>query len=250
MHIKLKPLFIPLTLLFCSLSVFALPQNNDVSAEQIMTSLESVYSKSNSYSDSGLVKTTFFTEDGARVSGRPFATDFIRSKNFRFEFASKHPFPFATLDRTIIVKNENGVFQWRNHDLGEDKKGIHEENSLGLAIAGATGISGGSAYRMPSLLGVKGVGGWKKKLTDYNEILRIEDGLLNGETYYRINAIYQGKKDKTKSIVLWINKTTYLIHRIDSKHQFPKFRTESTTTYSPSVNIDIKNSRFILNNDM
>jgi len=252
MNIKLKHLFLPLTLLFCSLSVSSLPQNNAISAEQIMTYLESVYKKSNSYSDTGLEKTTFFTVDGVRTSERPFATDFIRFKKFRFEFAFKHPFPFAKLKRTIIVKNENGVIQWQNHDLGEDKKGIHKEKSLGLAIAGATGISGGSAYTMPSLLGVKGVGGWKNKLIDYNEILRIEDGVLNGVTYYRINATYRGKKDKTKSKsrVLWVNKTTYLIHRIDSDHQFPEFRTESITTYSPFVNNDIKDSRFILNNDI
>ena len=171
MIIKLRSLILTLGILSYSSSVLSLPQTveaieNIISAKQIMNSLSRSYKNCNSYSDTGLVKTTFFRANNKRISERPFSTDYIRAQKFRFEFASKQPFPFAKLDRTIIVRSEGSVKQWQNHDLGEDKKGIHEEESLGMAIAGATGISGGSAYTVPSLLGVKGISGWKKKLTE------------------------------------------------------------------------------------
>jgi hypothetical protein len=258
MIFKLRSLILTLGILSYSSGVFSLPQKVEpkekiTSAKQIMSALKREYEKCNSYTDTGLVKTIFFRADNKRISETPFSTDFIRAKKFRFEFASKHPLPFAKLNRTIIVRSDGSVKQWQNHDLGEDKKGIHKEESLGMAIAGATGISGGSAYTIPSLLDVKGIIGWKNKLTDFHQVLRIEDGVLDGKSYYRINAVYRGKEDKnqtkTKSRIIWINKTTYLVHRIDSEHQFPDFRTETSTIYKPFVDVHIGDSRFILTND-
>ena len=86
------------------------------------------------------------------------------------------------------------------------------------------------------------------------EVNRIDDGVLDGDSYYRIDAIYRGKDDKhqtwTQSVIIWVNKVTYLVHRIDSEHQFPDFRTETSTTYKPFIEVDIENSRFLLTNDI
>lgn len=259
MTFKFKTLLLVLVTLLLSPNVYCSAKElaegtESISAEGVMKALEDVYKNCNSYSDSGLVQTTFFREDDKLVSETPFFTDYIRDESFRFEFTTKHPLPFAHPNKTIIVKNDGIVKEWRNFDLGDVKKGIQQEESLSMAIAGATGVSGGSAYTIPVLLNVKEIGGWKRKLTSFHSARLIEDGEMEGKSYFRIIAEYLGKDENKqptiRSKTLWVNKETYLIHRIDTQTQFPNFRTETSTTYNPSININIDKSRFLLTNDV
>ena len=102
------------------------------------------------------------------------------------------------------------------------------EESLGLAVAGATGVSGGSAHNIPSLLLPKEVGG--RKLTDVADTKRISDAMINETPCYRIRGTYADDP-----ITIWIDQETHLVRRIDTQSEFDDFTTEETTVYDPVI---------------
>lgn len=109
-----------------------------------------------------------------------------------------------------------------------------------MAIAAATGVSGGPALTIPVLLMPKVIEACS--VTDLQQPNRIADTVLDDVECYRI----QGKQ-KASDITLWISKKTYLIHRIDESDQFTDFRTETTTTYKPRVDVVLDESKLTFN---
>jgi hypothetical protein len=122
-----------------------------------------------------------------------------------------------------------------------------------MGLAGATGVSGGSARTIPVLLMPDSIEG--RRLTELTELKRLEDAKLGGVDCYRIKGKFKVDpaereafrkslkkvtgKDPTPSKrgpeTLWIDKSSFLLRRIDKETQFDSFRTESTTTYEPLI---------------
>jgi outer membrane lipoprotein-sorting protein len=211
---------------------------DSTTAKHIITQVADVYKTCKSYFDSGVVKTIFFMKDGKHVDEKPFTTAFVRPDRFRFECSSKFPIPGAKPMRYIVWAKGKDVRSW-----WDVQPGIKKEVSLEMALAAATGVSGGSAHTIPVLLMPKEIGGWS--VTELHQLNRIADSLLDNVECYRI----QGKRKVSDSelITLWISKKTFLIHRIDSTHKFPEFRTETTTTYKPKVDVVIDESKLTFN---
>jgi len=243
----LKSIFFVILLGLFSFKVSAISPK--LTAEEILTQVAKTYRQIESYSDKGVVKTLFFTESGKRLDEKPFATDFVRKENFRFEFSNKHPFLFSPTYKSIIFGLGNNAVTWRSHKLGEDNVGINKEESLDMAIAGATGISGGSAYDIPALLQVSGIGKWKNTLVSYPFNERLTDEQWRESTFYKIEVKRPNKNSDIKgeyvSEILWIDPKTFLIHRIDSATEFKNFRTQNTTLYNPRIGIEIPAERFV-----
>jgi len=104
-----------------------------------------------------------------------------------------------------------------------------------MAIAGATGVSGGSAHTIPSLL-IPKVGG--KLITHINNPKLLDDNKdENGIVCYLI------KSDSNET--LWIQKETFLISKIEKSTEFDDFMTKSVTVYNPQVNIKIPEKNFL-----
>ena len=59
---------------------------------------------------------------------------------------------------------------------------------------------------------------------------RIEDGKLEKFECFRLEGKYVNNP-----ITLWIDKTSYLVRRVDEQAKFDDFRTEQTTTYDPVI---------------
>lgn len=205
-------------------------------ATEIIMQLENVYKTCESYSDSGIVKTVFFTNDDKRIDEKPFTTAFIRPDQFRFEYSSKFPIPGSESMRHIVWANGEDVRTW-----WDIKPGAKQMPSLGMAIAAATGVSSGSALTIPRLLMPEVIEAWS--VTNLQQTNRIDDAVLDGVDCYRV----QGKDKSSRITTLWISKKTYLIHRIDESHQFTDFRTETTTTYKPNVNNVIDENKLTFN---
>src|SRR6185503_1188748 len=108
------------------------------------------------------------------------------------------------------------------------RPGVEKQYSLGAAIAGATGVSGGAAHTIPVLLLGKAIGG--RRITEMEAATRIGDAELDGVTCFRVTGTLA-----TTAITLWIDASTFLVRRIDSPQDFGDFRTETTTTYCPVV---------------
>jgi outer membrane lipoprotein-sorting protein len=207
------------------------------SPNTIITLVANVYKSCKSYADTGIVKTVFFLKNGKFVTDKPFATAFVRPERFRVEYSSKFPMPGAKPMRHIIWANGKEVRTW--WDL---KPGIRKHDSLGMAVAGATGVSGGSAHTIPVLLIPEEIGGWS--IVELKQLHRLSDVVLNEVACYRLRG--KQKAADSESITLWISKKTYLIHRIDSTNKFPKFQTQTTTTYEPQIDIVIDENRLAI----
>src|SRR4051794_40464398 len=131
-----------------------------MTAEQILEGMAAVYAGCRTYRDTGRVHTRFLTRRGRLdfESTKPFRTAFVRPDRFRFEFASHFPGQ-AEMHRFIVHMAGRVVQTW--WDL---RPGVERQSRLGMALAGATGVSGGAAHTVPALLLPRRVGG--RRLTD------------------------------------------------------------------------------------
>ena len=193
-----------------------------LTAEKIMAQVKQTYAQCKSYRDSGVVTTTFIESSGTRTVKKPFTTAFIRPDRFRFEFREKdHSY--------IIMSKGNEVKTW-----WDIQPVIQKGKSLGMAIAAATGVSGGSAHTVPNLLMAEVIGG--RIIADVAETKRLDDGKASGRDCYRIQGL---SRDGTSPSILWIEKGSFLLRKIDEQHKFERFRTETVTSYEPVVNGNI-----------
>ena len=195
------------------------PEKNDLSGKEILDRLVKTYAKCNTYSDSGEVSITFIENTGKRIDIRPFTTAFIRPDRFRYQYQANHA--ANRVSRYLIWKKGEDVRSW--WDIAP---GIQKPASLGLALGGAAGVSGGSSTTVPGLLLPKEVGG--ARLSFLTELKRGEDEKLDGIDCYRV----EGMSVKV-SLTLWIEKKTFLLRQTNEFNDFGNFQTEQTTSYKP-----------------
>jgi hypothetical protein len=181
-----------------------------------------VYLDCQSYRDSGSVDTLFITDDGERLDKRPFTTAFVRTKAFRFEFERTKL--TGRKWRYIIWSDGERVKKW--WDLHSE---IEEPESLEMAVAAAFGVSGTSSGWVPRLLSLE-----RFLECALKEPVRIEDGNFSETACYRIEAMYA-----KSPLIVWIEKGTYLLRRIEKKHRFEDFCTETTINYYPEINEEV-----------
>lgn len=119
-----------------------------LSAEKILTRSAARYADCATYQDTGDHISTL--RPGERNQDRrslPFKTWFIRPDLFRFEFRTRTWEPEANWDRSVITRVNGRVASfWSMLDNNRTP------DSLSLALAGATGVSGGTANTIPRLL--------------------------------------------------------------------------------------------------
>ena len=210
-----------------------------VTPVKILLAMERVYAGCSSYRDTGDVNSVIVTDGGRAASERPFLTAFVRPDRFRFQFTD--PGLGERASTYIVWSNGTDVRSWWDAKPGERRPA-----SLQEALAPAAGISGGSSVRVPGLLLPEAVGEGPPLVAP--ELL--EDGVDRGVACIRI----QGKSRKTpytltmgarvvtvldESVTLWIDRATLLLRKVVEKRTFDTYRSESTTTYSPEVNVAI-----------
>lgn len=205
------------------------PKPDQLTAKQIVERMAEEYAKCKSYRDSGVVKTVFIRPDRQRTVEKPFTTAFVRPGRFRFEYKDDKE------RRYIVWRNGKDVQTW-----WDIIPGIEKEASLDLALAGATGVSSGSAHTVPALLIPNEVSG--RRLTGITEAKRIEDTKLDKVDCFRIQGPYAGSP-----VTIWVEKETFLVRRIDSQKTFDDFRTEETTTYEPVIDGEISDEMLEFN---
>jgi hypothetical protein len=205
---------------------------------KILLAMQKVYAGCTSYRDSGDVVTTIVTDGGRATSERPFATAFVRPGRFRFQFIDT-----GLGDRSskyIVWSDGSEVRSW-----WDAQPGVRHPGSLQEALVPAAGISGGSSVRVPGLLLPEEIGEGSLLLAPE----RIEDGVERGVECIRI----KGKGRQTpyalptgparsvtvldETVTLWIDRTTSLLRKVEENRTFETYRSESTTTYTPEINV-------------
>jgi hypothetical protein len=227
-----------------------------LTAGEILERMATTYAKCKTYQDSGCVTTIFIQGDGQRTDKKPFSTTYVRPARFRFEFKSS--FDGDTWHRYIVWADGGDARTW-----WDIRPGVSQQPSLSLGLAGATGVSGGSAHTVPALLMPDSIGG--RRLTDLTQLKRLEDAKFDGVDCFRIQGrllieVGPAERERRRQEVmkvtgrdlgtpvrgpatLWIDRSTFLLRRIDEQTQFDDFRTESTTTYEPLLDVAIADSQ-------
>lgn len=205
-------------------------KREELTATQILGRMATVYAQCKSYRDSGVLKTVFIDDTGKRIDERRFTTAFIRPHRFRFEYELIRPAQQSRY-RYIIWSNGRDVRTWW-YVVQE----IRQAESLGSALTAAAGVSGGLTMNIPALLLPDAVGiRFKRDLVKLSDSERVEDGKLGKVDCFRVQGNYLD--DRT---VLWIDKATFLLHRIDRHSNVADgVRTEVTVTYNPAVDCNI-----------
>ena len=194
-----------------------------MTANEVMQKSEKVYANCKSYTDTGYVKTVFMNKKGKKinVSKLIFSTSYIRPNKFRFEYAEMRAGELQ--GQYIVWKNDEKVKTYWEL-MGEENP-----KSLSMALAGATGVSGGSALTIPSLLIIT--------VCRNPLITRINNPTLLAEQKDENGIICFLIKGNNENI--WIQKETFLISKIEEYTEFDDFNTKSVTAYNPQVNIEI-----------
>lgn len=208
----------------------------ELTAKDIVTRMTNMYAGAKWYRDSGAVQTQ--GQEAGRDEGFDeevrFTTAFVRPDRFRFEYkimVNGQEF------REIIWRNGKDVQTWWNLPLG-----IEKQSSLGMAIAQATGVSGGSAHTVPHLLLPNEVVEWRRK--DMWDLERIEDAYIGEVECFRVNGRVDTPADSdgpamTKTSTVWIEKKTFLLRRIDSTWASAILQSKDMTTYEPIIDEEI-----------
>lgn len=136
-----------------------------------------------------------------------FSTSFKKPSLFRFEFASPHPYPPLRHIITRHVIGSDGTTAYSLHKEHEAAARVEIEESLSMAVAGATGISSGSAHTIGRLLfpEVNGL-----SLMDLVGPFRKRERQFQGVTCYCIGA----KHPRGPTLELWIEKKTLLLRKL------------------------------------
>jgi len=114
---------------------------------EVINKMFDVYRNLSSYQDVGEVETTVLMGGAGtkQVMKSPFKTFFKRSNLMRFEWVNSSPFPQKS--NNVLWSNGKETYTYWPQ-FGQYKK----DESLQMGIAVATGVSGGSAHKVPSML--------------------------------------------------------------------------------------------------
>ena len=200
------------------------PASDPSEGSEVLRRIREAYADCESYRDEGEVRTVFVSKDGLkRTDLKTFKTAFVRPDRFRFEFKARRG--EVEWNQYVIWADEDGVRSWWTIE-----QEVEYPTSLGLAIAGATGVSSGSAYYVPNLLMPDLVGG-RGLLPDGSKVIGEE--LLDGLACHKV--------EDPDGMTLWFDKEELLLRAVFQTRAFEDegFSTEKRMTYRPQFNVEI-----------
>ena len=81
-----------------------------------------------------------------------------------------------------------------------------------------------------------------RSLEELGNLERLSDAMLEDVACYRLS----GTDNSGAPYVVWIERGTFLVRRIDEEHAFPDFTTTDRTVYSPELNPELPDDVFRL----
>ncbi len=229
------------------------PTVQSADAESTLRSAEKRYSAAKTYQDEGVVHIKMITKSRTIEEERPFSTAFERDGRFRWEFRStvmpggKGP----TLQYVVWSRDQNTFDSW----WGVTKK--HEQhNSIDTALAGPTGVSGGSATAIiPMLRDMR----WGGKCANVKNPTVKGTGQIQGVDC----TIIEGNDVTGEPVRLWLD-SSFAVRQIFTSREIDpgkmpkrddepadvkveKFVAETTITIKPTFDASIADKEFEFN---
>lgn len=173
-----------------------------MTAAELLDRVAAAYAACTTYRDEGVVATTFYSP-ARRTERRPFSTRFVRGAGFRFEFRSRRG--EDDWDQYVIWQQGETAQSWWS--VRPDREGA---KPIPLALAAATGVSGGSASRIPRLL--------MPDLEETRSAWPREQAMLIAvpEAEEQNCIVVELPPDRTNMRHLWIDRKAFLIRRVVS----------------------------------
>jgi hypothetical protein len=190
-------------------------------AARVLEQLRSTYREARSYRDRGRQHTQFITSGpGGHESSLDYTTAFVRPDKFRFEYVDEY-------GRYIVYQSANDI---RSH---WSLTGEHEQfNSLSRAVAGPTGVSGGTVRLAAELLGLLRQSDVAKEMRD---AVMLPEESVGDKTCY----VVQGYDRSCQRVTLWISNDDYLLLKMQENTLFADMETVTVTTIEPVLNADV-----------
>ena len=211
-------------------------QVNELPAQMIIKRMAEQYATVSSYQDSGVVETVTEGALPMRSTDISFKTYFTRPRKLRFEWIGLS-LP-SSPERDVLWSDGQKTFGYHSYQPGK----IKAEEDIEMGIAGATGVSLGSAYTVPSLL-IQGMSGFS--ITDLSKVTLTGQERFEDEECY----VLAGYHPTGEMWQLWIGKKDYLLRKLRTKRTNGEFEEEihrdirlnaviSEETYQPKLRAD------------
>jgi hypothetical protein len=172
-------------------------------ARKCLSAIAARYRLLESYVDEGFVRP--YGSSGPKNCW--FDTQFSRPGCFRFQFSTPHPYPPLRhlVTRTVIGSDGTTPYFSTEYPGAVPKTDI--EASLALAVAGATGISRGTAHTIGNLL-LESVGGVSPLIMNRPRFRRSR--VFEGEHCGRITGIHP----RGGRITVWFGTSDLLLRKV------------------------------------
>jgi outer membrane lipoprotein-sorting protein len=179
----------------------------------IVKQMAARYAAASTYQDSGVVETVVEGALPRRSTDVSFKTFFTRPRRLRFEWAEISPMSLP--GRSVIWSDGEKAYAYYNYEPGK----VETPEDLPTAIAGATGVSLGSAYTVPDLL-LKET--WGFSLTELTKLTLKEQERFEGEECY----VLEGYHPSGEAWRLWIGKSDFLLRKLRTRRSNGEFEEE------------------------
>jgi hypothetical protein len=201
-------------------------------AQQLLQQVVARYAAFVSYADEGTVRTRVRSEEPELIT--TFSTLISKPACFRFEFRRPHPYPpLRHIVHRHLVVSDGSTVQVVRDNPGQPLQ-IDTSRSLELAVAGATGISSGSAHTIARLL-LPQVGGLS--------LLELVDAQLRPDVSLGSAVCYQVEAKFPRSgglATLCIEKDTLLIRRFGTaRDRFPDEQARENIRVNEPIEADL-----------
>lgn len=196
-------------------------------AASILLAMGKAYRSFESYSDTGCMEEFWDPDtDDARVTALRFSTHFKRPNFFRFEWRNYSD--CSELPDDVNVIWSDGKKSYRKYRYDEKPK---RDSDLSMAVAGATGVSSGTAHSISSLL-IEDVGGFT--LTNLENPTCTGSGFIGDEECHQIHSVKRNND-------IWISKQRSIILRIDEDYTIETQKHTGVTELRPIKPLHIIN---------
>jgi len=181
-------------------------RKDEKTSGEVINKMFDVYRNLTSYQDTGEVETTMLMGGAGtkQVMKSPFKTFFKRPNLMRFEW--KNMMPFAKSSNVLWSNGEETYTYWPQ--FGQYKK----DESLRMGLAGATGVSGGSAHKVPSML-----------LYQNNIFATLKPVLLCRGKFEGVQChVIAGNDIMNNETILWIGVDELLLRKVETTRKSHK----------------------------
>jgi hypothetical protein len=210
--------------------------STDITAETILARMTAAYATCRTYSDKGVMVTTF---RGPRTheSQRTFETRFARDVGFRFEYTEAQTRPALV----NLLSSDHRMVIWTDGEVARCWWSIRDEapreSSLDSALSTAVGVSGGLSARVPRKLFTGGRSG--REFLGTMQQVEVPRESCDGHECWKLAGV-----SEKRETVFWIDCDSYLIRRVREAYPLRDDLTvEEITVYEPTVDAEIESAR-------